>query len=160
MKPVPVIQPYHKNVYAYSATKALEICGYVTAKISTEDATMPANFLIVPGNTTTILGHETSMKLNLLCVRQPSKADVNQMSDSPNNALDILLNKYSDRFNGLGKLKDVELEVHVIITPITPLAQKESRLNILMLKEMDQELEKHLELGVIERVTHQHGLIH
>ena len=54
--------------------------------------------------------------------------------------------------HGLGKLKDVELSIHTILD-VVPTVQKPRRLPILMQKQVDTELDKLLELGVIEPVT-------
>ena len=66
--------------------------------------------------------------------------------------MQTLLYDYQDRFDGLGKLKDIELRIHTD-PAILPTVQKPRRLPILMQKQVDTEIDKLLDLGVIEPVT-------
>jgi hypothetical protein len=88
------------------------------------------------------------MSLDLLRVGPPNDR-VNAIQEP---RLNQLLTEYNDRFQGLGKLKDVALKIHVNEN-VTPFAQKARRLPILMQKQVDTELERLLELGVIEPVS-------
>jgi len=75
--------------------------------------------------------------------------------------LNELMIKYKDRFEGLGKLKDVKLKVHTkdnvklkvhTKDSVTPVAQKARRLPFLMKQQVDKEIHYLLELKVIEPV--------
>ena len=75
---------------------------------------------------------------------------VNNVSESIE--LKDLLHEYNDRFHGLGKLQDVAVKIYT--DPNIPsVAQKARHLPILMRKEVDHELDKLLQLDVIEPVT-------
>ena len=64
----------------------------------------------------------------------------------------MLLTDYQDRFQGLGQLKDVEVQIQIIDESIPPVAQPPRRLPILLQKQMDKEIENLLDLQVLEKV--------
>ena len=94
------------------------------------------------------LGKQTANNLDLLRVGPPPS--VNFISEHQQ-ALQQLLHKFNDRFTGLEQLKDVEVQIKVNPS-ITPITQKPRRLPILLQKQVDQELDRLLQLGVLEKV--------
>lgn len=113
-----------------------------------QNVTTTADILVVPNKVTPILGSRTAITLNLRRVGSPDRIAVIEDEQS---SLSTLLSKYEDRFTGLGKLKDTDVKVH-INSRVTPVVQKARRLPILIQKEVDHEIDKLLESGVIEKV--------
>ena len=59
-----------------------------------------------------------------------------------------LVNEYTDIFEGIGKLKDTSVHIHVDES-ITPVVQPHSRIPFNIHKQVEKELQK-LEVGIIE----------
>ncbi|XP_057299437.1 uncharacterized protein K02A2.6-like [Hydractinia symbiolongicarpus] len=147
------ILPYHKKVFAFGASSPLKVNGCIWVVVGAGEKVVSTRFVVVPQSSVTILGVETACKLDLLRVGPGgTKNDkVNHISTSEDGVLKQLLCNYGDRFEGLGKLKDVNLKIQIDPT-VTPVAQKARRLPILMQQQLDMELEKLSELGVIEPI--------
>jgi len=60
--------------------------------------------------------------------------------------------QYHDVFTGLGKLKDHSVHLH-IDKSVQPVAQRYRRIPFHMRKQLDEHLDKEMELGVIEKAT-------
>ena len=147
---IKVIKPYSRKVFAYNIQDPLDIMGSVKLQIKDpiQGKTVLADVLIIKNQAKAILGNSSATALNLLRV---GPQVVNQIHCS-NPAIQQLLERYSDRFTGLGKLRDIEVKVHTDES-IQPMVQKARRLPVLMQKEVDVELEKLLAKGVIEKVS-------
>ena len=115
-----------------------------------------SNFVIVPDSSVTILGRKDATNLNLLRIGPPPENTISAIAQGTNEEsqkkLDNLLERYDHLFHGLGKLKDVEVKIHVDET-ITPVAQKARRLSILLQEQVDAEIDHLIKLGVLEQVT-------
>ena len=153
----PKMEPFRKKVYAFGTTSPLPFQQCFHATITTGNHQTKAKFIVNPQPCTTILGHNTALQLNLLRVGPPVDAEndkVHQLlvQQTQSTEMNQLLEEYSDRFKGLGKLKDVSLKIQVD-SSVTPIAQKARRLPILMQPQVNTELERLLELGVIEPVS-------
>lgn len=143
------VRPYNRNVYPYKSKVPIAVIGYVWATVESNNQNTSAKFVVVPSSDINILGYDTACALDLLRVG-PNTDVVNQI-EITNPRLHQMLSEYTDRFEGLGKLKDVEL--HIQTDPnVSPLVQKARRLPILMQKQVDDELDKLLDYHVIEPV--------
>uniref|UniRef100_A0A7M5XNH5 Endonuclease n=1 Tax=Clytia hemisphaerica TaxID=252671 RepID=A0A7M5XNH5_9CNID len=147
--------PYKGQAKSFNAPIPFKECCYV--KIRAGNSETNARFIINPHPSITILGYDSSIELNLLRVGPDPVATtttterVNNITANSSKMNDIIT-EYSDRFQGLGKLKGVSLNIKTDPS-IQPVAQKPRRLPILMRKEVDTELDRLLELGVIEPVS-------
>ena len=74
-------------------------------------------FLVTKDNNSAniLLGCKTSIKLGLLWLDQNSSKQVNQLQSSADNGnnSDIVFEKYPEAFNGVGKLKNYEMKLHI-----------------------------------------------
>ena len=152
------LKPYTKKVFVYNSNVPLDILGAFHATISVNNRTTTTNFLVTKGSAPTILSRQTSIQLDMLRIG-PAPNTINQVTStdtsippSTQQQLDCLLNDYHDRFEGLGNLKDVNVKIHVD-PDVIPVAQKPRRLPILMQQELDKEIDKLLDLHVLEPVT-------
>jgi hypothetical protein len=68
-----------------------------------------------------------------------------------NGGVDSLVAEYSDLFVGLGKLKGYQVKLH-IDDSVTPVAQPHRRIPFHVRKQLEEQLEKDEQQGVIERV--------
>ena len=145
----PSLNAYKKRVFAYNAHEPLNILGSTDIFIEdpAQQTAVKAEVLVIADQTTAILGASTATALNLLRV---GPAMVNKLQDE-NPHVKRLLDKYSDRFTGLGKLHGVAVQIHVDKN-VSPAVQKAQRLPVLMQKQVDDELDKLLADGIIEQV--------
>ena len=93
-------------MFPYSSDKALEILGTFHTNVLHAGKTVNAEFLVVPGNACPIIGWETWQELGLL---SSSNSDTVQLFQSSNTMLD----QYPELFNGVGKLKDFKVKLHI-----------------------------------------------
>ncbi|XP_057312279.1 uncharacterized protein K02A2.6-like [Hydractinia symbiolongicarpus] len=145
---IPDIHPYSKKVLAYNG-QPIPITGYIWTTVKANTITKQVKWLIMENQRTNIMGYQTAMAIQLLHFG-PLTNHVNNIL-SAEEQLHTLLNKYSDRFKGLGQLKDVKNKIQVDNT-VVPVAQKPRRLPIMLQKEVDQEISKLLKLKVLEKV--------
>ena len=95
---------------------------------------------VVKGKHGNLLCYDTSVELNIV----PIIASVSSSSE-------ILCNKYSDVFKGIGKLKDVKVKFHVDENG-KPVIQPHRRVPFHIRKQVEAELERHGKLDIIDKV--------
>jgi hypothetical protein len=93
----PKFSHFNKRVFAYGSDKTLELIGKFQATIETDSKITTATMHVVKGKHENLLCYDTSVELNIV----PIIASVSSSSE-------ILCNKYSDVFKGIGKLNDVK----------------------------------------------------
>ena len=114
--------------------------------VDTENATqVESTFYVMKGSGGSLLSWRTSQNLNLIKVIRPL-ASVN-----PNTQIDELVQEYKDLLTSVGKLKDVQIKLH-INESIPPVAQPHKRIPFHVLQQLEEQLRKNEELGVIERI--------
>ena len=128
------------NVFSYNSEKALDTLGTFYAKVSHAGKSANAKFQVVPGNACPIIGWETSQELGLLSLCQ-----------SINNS-NAILDQYPELFNGVGKLKDFKVKLHVDES-VTPVAQTHRRTPFHVRKDVERQLEHDTELGIVEKTS-------
>mgnify|MGYP001794018754 CR=1 FL=1 len=109
--------------------------GKFTAPIQSSTRTCCDTFYVVEGTSGSLLSWKTSTDLELLKVVQPI---ITQSTPT----VDQLTSEYHDLFQGLGKLKNYQVKLHIDET-IPPVAQ---------LHRHAKQLRRDEELGVIKRV--------
>ena len=138
----------HDNtkILPYGSTTPLPVKGIFEATVKSSTQQSDEIFYVVAGSGGSLLGWKTSKRLNLVCV-------VEQLSTSNqcNTAVDHLVSEYDDLFQGLGKLRNVKVKLHIDDT-VKPVAQPHRRIPFHVRKQLEQELKRDEELGVIERV--------
>ena len=103
---------------------------------------------MVKGSSGSLLSWKTSQDLSLLQTVQqvkllPSKLEAGTPSG--------LLAEYDDLFHGLGKLKNYQIKLH-IDEEVPPIAQPHRRVPFHVRKQLEEQLRRDEELGVIERI--------
>jgi len=142
--------PVSKQLFAYGATKPLDIKSKISSEISCDESKMcvMADFLLVEGNHAPLLGRDTASKLEILFIGP--KVNMIHSEKGLNSKSDIM-RKFPDVFSGLGKLKDYQLKIHVDEN-VKPIAQPVRRLPFNIRKSVELKLKEFEELDVIERV--------
>ena len=148
-----VLEPCLKKVYPYGSATPLAVEGVFTANIKAVDGSksMAATVLVVKNAQTCVLGRKTATALGLLHIGP--KAQVNSIQTDDTSALKSALKKeYKECFDGLGKLKDFQLKLHVD-TSVKPVAQPVRRLPFSLRKKVAEKLKQLEEMDVVERVN-------
>ena len=76
---------------------------------------------------------------------------VNPVKTAPSPTVEQVIKEYDDLFHGLGRLKNHQVKLH-IDESVPPVAQPHRRVPFHVRKQLEEQLRKDEELGVIERV--------
>ncbi|XP_063400348.1 uncharacterized protein K02A2.6-like [Mytilus trossulus] len=128
------------KVFAYGSDKNLKLMGKFHATIETDHKIKTAPVYAMKGRYGNLLCYDTSVDLSIVPV-------ISAVADKH----EILCNKYSDVFNGIGKLKDEKVEIH-IDGSIRPVIQPHRRIPFHIRKQVEAELEKLEKQDIIEKV--------
>eukprot|EP00057_Strongylocentrotus_purpuratus_P001926 XP_003723494.1 PREDICTED: uncharacterized protein K02A2.6-like [Strongylocentrotus purpuratus] len=126
------------RVYAYGSKTPLKVRGTFETELTFRDNTAQTTFYVVYGDSDNLLSCDTSESLGIVKLTYAVTAD--DMSSS-----------YADLFNGLGKLKDVKCKLHIDET-VKPVVQPHRRIPFHVRKQTEKELQRLLDLDIIERV--------
>ena len=110
MKTRPRISKTDTKVYAYGQKQKLPIKGKFTATVETSKKITTAIFYIIGGNNDSLLSYDTSVQLEL--IPEINSVTTSRYEQSSNN-VENLLTQYSGLFEGIGKLKDREIKLHI-----------------------------------------------
>ena len=106
---------------------------------------LKAEFFVMPGNTDTLLGRSPSEESGGVTVNACESRNVTDKKAA-------LKAKYPQVFTGLGKLKHLQLKLHVDES-VTPAAQAMRRIPYSRKQKVVDKLEKRTALDVIEKVN-------
>ncbi len=114
------------------------------------DKTAYLKYSVVPGNTGNTLSYEASVALGLVEVKvQTCNLDSRSTTDTQD--YNEYVQEYSDLFHGIGQIKDVQIKLH-IDQEVTPKSQKHRSIPFHIKKGVEKELQRLLELDIIEKV--------
>nr|XP_058962028.1 uncharacterized protein K02A2.6-like [Pocillopora verrucosa] len=144
-------QKCSKKLFAYGQTEPIEVLGTFEAEIYCEDSAKSCldEFTVVKGPGKTLLGKYTAEKLNVLRVGPPSTPLACTIT-SEGDAGDVLKD-FADIFQGVGKLKDFQLKLH-INKNVKPVAQPVRRLPFGLRDKVDKKLDELLQEDIREEV--------
>ncbi len=125
-----------KRLYPYDSGQPLKVIGRCNLLVETGKKIQNHEFYVIPGDHGSLLGYSTSVELDLIAVL--------------NNITDPHL-KHEKLFNGIGKLKDTMVKLHIDET-VKPVAQKQCRTLFHLRDKVANEIEKLLKEDVIEKV--------
>ena len=132
----------NKKLYAYGSEKPLRVLGSFTALASIGDSETQAEFIVIDGTGEPLLGRGTASELGVL------KIGANVMSVNEGVAV---MDKYKEVFEGVGKLKDYQLKLH-IDPNVTPVAQQVRRIPYSLKDKVKEKIDELVELDIIEPV--------
>ena len=150
----PKLRHDNTKILPYVSPTSLPVKGIFIANVKSATQQSDEIFYVVAGSGGSLLGWKASKRLNLVCA-------VEQVSTTNqcNTAVDQLVSEYDDLFQGLGQLGRVKVKLH-IDDNVKHIAQPHRRIPFHVRKQLEQELKRDEELGVIERVegyTYHHG---
>ena len=132
MKPKPKLRNDNTKILPYGSTTSLHVKGIFEATVKSPTQQSDEICYVVAGSGGSLPGWKTSKRLNLVCV-------VEQLSTSNqcNTAVDHLVSEYDDLFQGLGKLRNVRVKLHIDDT-VNPIAQPHRRIPFHVRKQLEQ----------------------
>ena len=138
------------KVYGYGAKTPLPIVGKFDVEIESSTRIVVTTIYVMQGPCGSLLSYETALALNL--IKLTINATENQQPEAQEeNKLKQLLDKYNDRYHGVGKLEDCQVHLHINET-VTPSAQPHRRIPFHLRKGLEQELTRLEHEGIIEKV--------
>ena len=138
----PSLEYHNKYVYAYGSDVPLDIRGKFMASLVSENATCFSPVIVSGESDKSLLSWDTSRKLRLI--------DTVRKVDTLSPQILKLKTEYKDIFTGLGKLKDVQVKLHVDKN-IEPVVQNSRRTPFHVRNDIEKQLQLDEERGVIER---------
>ena len=140
-----------RKFYSYAAQDPLKLSGKCILNICVPDtqASLKAEFFVMPGTADTLLGRSSSDELGFLKIGVTVNACESRNVTDKKAALKA---KYPHVFNGLGKLKTFQLKLHVDES-VTPVSQAIRRIPFSRKQKVVDKLEELEALGVIEKVN-------
>ena len=148
----------NKRVYAYASVEPLKLKGKqkLTVQVPQTSKSLSVEFYITCNKAATLIGRETSELLGVLRVGVPinsCEAKHEALGDTANQAQRkaVLRTKFPKVFEGLGKLKDYQLQLH-IDESAQPVAQPVRRIPFSRRAKVNEKLDELLKLHVIEKV--------
>jgi hypothetical protein len=129
------------RIFTYGSKTTLDIMGKFKATIKTKDKIEIAELYIVKGNSGCLLGYETCVQLQI----------VPQITSLRDDKIETLCQRYPNVFNGIGKLKNKQVKLHVNES-VKPVSQPHRRIPFHERKQVEKELEKLEKLDIIEKV--------
>ena len=135
------------TLYPYGGKEPLPTLGTFTADVmlAGDETGCRADFVVVKGDSRTLLGRGTAMVLDILRVGPAEANSVSRGLDGD------IRRRYSALFNGVGRLKGYELKLH-IEDSVKPVAQHVRRIPLGLREKVEKKLDELLELDIIEGV--------
>ena len=130
-----------ENIYPYGTSTPLKSLGNIYTQIKVVDHVTEAEFIAFDWPARFILGCSTARELGVLKLGP----EVNVLTEPD------LRQKYLECFEGVGKLKDFQLKIHIDPT-VKPVAQNPRRIAFSMRKKVEDKLDELLEKDIIEKV--------
>lgn len=135
------------NVFAYGSKQALDVRGKFIAEIEVGHKYTAAPVLVVRGDSGNILSYQTATELDLVKIQT-----VNQVDGHTETSSEEIFRKYPKLFDGVGKLKDYQLNLH-INENVQPIVQPTRRIPFALRKKVESKLRELEEMDIIERTT-------
>ena len=134
------------KIYPYASKIPLKLLGVSQFNVVVNGNVHKLIFYVIDGQCKSIIGLKCALNLGLLklCVNVTE-------ADSSRGNVDSILHEHRDRFEGLGKLKDFELKLH-IDQDIQPVAQSARKMPFKMREQVKNKLNDLLDQGIIEKV--------
>lgn len=130
----PKLEETKVRIYAYQTRTPLPLLGKFTAPITSGNTTCNDTFYVVKGTSGSLLSWRTSTELKLLKI-------VTAIAEKTVPTVDQLTTEYQDLFQGLGKLKNYQVHLHVD-KDIPPVAQPHRRVPFHVRKQLEEQLKK------------------
>lgn len=143
------LRPSNVKIYPYGSETPLPVRGTFHTTVSTPEFHTQADFVVVENvHAGSLLGKKTAIQLGLLRVGPDYPRAINQVTVG---SVQAIVDKHDAVFNGVGKLKDYQLKIH-IDPAVTPVAQPQRRVPFHVRKDVEKKLQELQDLDIIEDV--------
>ena len=133
-----------KRLFAYGSPSQLNSLGVFETTIRYKDTSYFTPVYVLQGNHGSLLSCKTAQSLGIVDIH------LNHIThQTPRH--EQLIQQFPSLFQGIGKLKDVNVQLH-IDTAVEPVAQRARRIPFHLRKKVERELEKLEQQGIIEKV--------
>ena len=150
MDPKPRLEKSSAKIYAYGGAEPISVCGQFKTFLHANDLTCKTTIQVVEGAENPILSWETSKQLKLL---NAGKETVNAIPcHAATGSATQIPDEYPQLFEGLGHLQNTVIKLH-IDDQVHPIAQRPRRTPFHVRKQVEEQIRKDEELGVIEKAT-------
>ena len=139
------LEPDSSQIFAYGSKSQLKVLSKFTAKVKANNTQKLTTFHRISGTHGSLLSYSTTKDLGLVNVF------LNNIIAADIITMEKLTKDYPTVFQGIGKLKDYEVKLH-IDTSVTPVAQSARRIHFHLRKKVSVELKKLEAQGIIEKV--------
>ena len=135
------------KLFAYGSSEQLPILGKFDSTIETKDKITYSCLHVVKGNAGSLMSYKTASALDLIHIK------VNQVHTKQSKPVTLqdLEDRYPAIFNGIGKLKDYVVKLH-IDENVQPVAQAARRIPFHLRKKVSTTLRDLENQGIIEKV--------
>ena len=140
------VEPDSCQIFAYGSRSQLEAIRKCTVNVKVKSKQKVTTFHILKGAHGSILSYITAKDLGLVNI---NLNHITTLSDTT--AMESLTKEYSTVFQGIGKLKNYEVKLHVN-TSAQPVAQSACRIPFHLQKKVSVKLKKLETQGIIEKV--------
>ena len=138
----PEIGKANVKIFPYGSDKQLTLVGKCQCEVET-DTKFSVETFIVEAKAGCLVSWKSSQRFSLVQV-------VRAVREPEANKVELLVQSYSDLFEGLGKLKGFQVHLHVD-KDVQPIAQSHRRVPFHVRKDLEKQLTRDEELGVIEK---------
>ena len=101
------LQRAHTKIFAYGSKQQLPILGKFDIVVESKKRITVAGIDVVNGNSDSLLSYQTASELNMITLH------VNKVTSTSSVSSDDIEQKYPDIYNGIGKLKEFEVKLHI-----------------------------------------------
>ena len=120
----------------------MKTAGCFVATVIVGDIAVEAEFTVIEGKGQALLGRERATQLKVLCLSEEVGVNVLKQEN--------IFEKYKSCFEGLGKLKDFQLDIP-IDQSVKPVAQPMRRVPFSLRDKLEQKRDELVTLDVIEK---------
>ena len=100
-----------RRIYSYAASEPLKIVGIFSAVVEVGHSAVEGKFVVIEAQGRPLLGYQTATDLGVLKTGLQLWNNVNMVAED--DLMQLMQTRYPTCFQGVGKLKDYQLKLHV-----------------------------------------------
>jgi len=146
MRNRPHLKQAKSKIFSYGSKTPMPILGMFDATVESNNRITVGTFYVTSGNGGSLLSYKSASELDLI------KINVNSINAEKPITVDDLVKSHPELFNGIGKLKDFQVTLH-IDKSVVPVAQPHRRIPFHIRQKVEKEIQSELAQDIIEPVT-------
>ena len=143
------LSPSDTTIYTYGSKTPINVLGCFSTEVKSKEHQCVATFHVVNSDSGCLLGHKTATDLQLIQIMNKISISENSQPTPERMASDTLLEQYAHVFDGIGKLKDYKVKLHIDNT-VKPVVQKHRRIPFHRRRAVEAQLETLRNSDIIE----------